>query len=142
MQKCVVSILRDGSLMILFLKFLKMYLFLTARGLHWCKNFFLVSANRGYSLVAVCRLLISVASLVVEQELWATRASAVVAHGSVVAASGLSSSGLIVVAQGLRCSPACGILPDQESKPWLLHWQMDSSPLSHQGSPLEILNVC
>ena len=32
-------------------------------------------------------------------------------------------------------SAACGILPDQESNPCLLHWQADSLPLSHEGSP-------
>ena len=29
----------------------------------------------------------------------------------------------------------CGICPDQGSNPCLLHWQADSLPLSHQGSP-------
>ena len=28
-----------------------------------------------------------------------------------------------------------GVLPDEGLKPCLLHWQVDSSPLSHQGSP-------
>ena len=28
-----------------------------------------------------------------------------------------------------------GIFPTQESIPHLLHWQADSLPLSHQGSP-------
>ena len=31
---------------------------------------------------------------------------------------------------------ACGIFLDQGLSPCLLHWQMDSLPLSHQGSPL------
>ena len=35
----------------------------------------------GYSLVAVCRFLIAVASLVVEHGLWSVWASVVVAHG-------------------------------------------------------------
>ena len=39
------------------------------------------------------------------------------------------------VAQGLGCSAACGILPDQGLNLCLLHWQVDSFPLSHQGSP-------
>ena len=30
---------------------------------------------------------------------------------------------------------ACGIFPDQRSNPCLLHWQADSLPLGHQGSP-------
>ena len=31
--------------------------------------------------------------------------------------------------------PSPGIFPDQGSDPHLLHWQMDSLPMSHQGSP-------
>jgi len=30
---------------------------------------------------------------------------------------------------------ACGIFPDQGSNPCPPHWQEDSLPLSHQGSP-------
>ena len=30
---------------------------------------------------------------------------------------------------------ACGIFSDQGSNPCPLHWQADTSPLSHQGSP-------
>ena len=32
-------------------------------------------------------------------------------------------------------SAASGLFPDQESNLCLLYWQVDSSPLSHQGSP-------
>ena len=39
------------------------------------------------------------------------------------------------MAHALSCSAACGILPDQGSNLCLLHWQADSSPLHHQGSP-------
>ena len=42
---------------------------------------------------------------------------------------------------GLICSTACGIFPDQELKPCLLHWQVDSLPLSHQGSPVQFSSV-
>ena len=42
------------------------YLFLTALGLRCYVSFPPVSVSRGYSLVAICRLLISVASLVAE----------------------------------------------------------------------------
>ena len=45
----------------------------------------------------------------------------------------------VVVAHRLSCSAACGIFPDQGSNPCLLHWQMDSLPLSHQGSPWPFL---
>ena len=46
---------------------------------------------------------------------------------------------------GLSCSVACGIFPDQDSNLCPLHWQADSQPLRHQGSPntLNIYNyVC
>ena len=41
----------------------------------------------------------------------------------------------VLVAHGLHCSTACGILPDQGSNPCLLHWPADPLPLSHQKSP-------
>ena len=40
-----------------------------------------------------------------------------------------------IVAHGPSCSVACGIFPDQGSNPCPLHWQADSQPLRHQGSP-------
>ena len=46
-----------------------------------------------------------------------------------------------VVVHGLCCSAAGGIFPDQGSNPSLPHWQADSLPLSHRGSPSQcILN--
>ena len=69
-----------------------------------------------------------VASLLAEhwlQDIWA----------SAVAGPGLSSTGSIVVAHGLSCSTACGVFPDQGSNLCLLHWQADSYPVYHQGSP-------
>ena len=47
----------------------------------------------------------------------------------------LQSTGSVVVAHGPSCSAACGIFPDQGSNPCSLHWQADSQPLHHQGSP-------
>ena len=41
----------------------------------------------------------------------------------------------VAVAHGLSCSAACGIFLDQGSNPCSLHWQADSYPLGHQGSP-------
>ena len=36
----------------------------------------------------------------------------------------------------------CEIFPDQGSSPHVLHWWVDSLPLSHQGSPINtILNA-
>ena len=49
---------------------------------------------------------------------------------------GSRRSGSVVVAHGPSCSAACGIFPDQGSNPYPLHWQADSQPLRHQGSPV------
>ena len=49
--------------------------------------------------------------------------------------TGSRRAGSVVVAHGPSCSAACGILPDQGSNPCPLHWQADSQPLHHQGSP-------
>ena len=43
---------------------------------------------------------------------------------------------LLVVAHRLHCPVAHGVFPGQGSNPRLLHWQADSLPLSHQGSPI------
>ena len=44
-------------------------------------------------------------------------------------------AGSVVVAHGPSCSVACRIVPDQGSNPCPLHWQADSQPPRHQGSP-------
>ena len=49
--------------------------------------------------------------------------------------TGSRCAGSAVVAHGPSCSVACGIFPDQGSNPCPLHWQADSQPLHHQGSP-------
>ena len=61
------------------------------------------------------------------QQLWHMRSG--------VAAPGLQSRGPIVMVRGLSCSVACEIFPNQGMNLCLLHWQVDSSPVSHQGSP-------
>ena len=50
--------------------------------------------------------------------------------------TGSRRAGSVVVAHGPSCSAACGIFPDQGSNPCPLHWQADSQPLRHQGSPV------
>ena len=90
------------------------YLFMAALGLCCCM-LSLVATKRGYSPGAVRGLLTAVASAVVE-------------HGS--RTCGLSSYGTWA-----ECSIACGIFLDQGSNSHFLHWQVDSLPLSHQGSP-------
>ena len=49
--------------------------------------------------------------------------------------TGSRRAGSAIVAHGLSFSAACGIFPDQGSNPCPLHWQADSQPLRHQGSP-------
>ena len=49
--------------------------------------------------------------------------------------TGSRRTGSVTVAHGPSCSAACGIFPDQGSNPCPLHWQADSQPLRHQGSP-------
>ena len=49
--------------------------------------------------------------------------------------TGSRRAGSVAVAHGPSCSAACRILPDQGSNPCRLHWQADSQPLHHQGSP-------
>ena len=58
---------------------------------------------------------------------WGARA----VRASVIVAPGLRSTGSIVVTHGLSCSHLLG----PGLTPRLLHWQADSLPLSHQGSP-------
>ena len=62
-------------------------------------------------------------------------ASAVAAHEL----RSFSSQGSRAQAHWLQvagpCSVACGVFLDRGSNPCLLHWQVDSLPLSHQGSP-------
>ena len=53
--------------------------------------------------------------------------------------TGSRRAGSVIVAHGPSCSTACGILPDQGLNPCPLHWQADSQPLCHQGSPCLLL---
>ena len=53
--------------------------------------------------------------------------------------TGSRSAGSVAVAHGPSRSAACGIFPDQGSNPCPLHWQADSQPLRHQGSPCYLL---
>ena len=87
-----------------------------------------VVASGGYSSLWWLLLLQSTGSRVHEPpQLWHV--------SSVVAAPRLWSTGSIVVVHGLSCSTACGILLDQGWNLCLLHWEVGSLLLSHQGSP-------
>ena len=84
------------------------------------------------SLAVVCGLLTAMTSLLVEHGLKG-------ASASIVAALRLLSTDSIVEAHWLSCSTACEIFPDQRSSSCLLHWQVDSLPLSHRGNPTCLL---
>ena len=56
--------------------------------------------------------------------------------------TGSRRTGSVIVAHGPSRSAACGIFPDQGSNPYPLHWQADSQPLRHQGSPLIVVLIC
>ena len=93
----------------LFIYFWLCWVFVSVRGLS------LVAASGGRSSSRCAALSLSRPLL-----LWST---------------GSRRAGSVVVAHGPICSAACGIFPDQGSNPSPLHWQADSQPLRHQGSP-------
>ena len=45
----------------------------------------------------------------------------------------------VVAELGLSCSTASRVFSDQGLNPCALHWQADSLPLNHQGSPVSYL---
>ena len=91
------------------------YLFLAVLGLRFCARAFSSCGERGPLFITVHGPLNIAASL--------------------VGSTGSRCAGSVVVAHGPSCSAACGIFPDQGSNPCPLHWQADSQPLRHQGSP-------
>ena len=92
-------------------------------GLHCCCVWAFSSCGvRGYSLVALHRLLIVVPSLVAEHRLCTQSSSVVAAHE-------------------LSCSAPCGIFPDQGLNPRPLRWQVDSQSQDHQGRPWDLFKM-
>ena len=55
--------------------------------------------------------------------------------------TGSRRAGSVIVAHGPSCSAACGIFPDHGSNLCPLHWQADSQPLRHWGSPFGFVFV-
>ena len=53
----------------------------------------------------------------------------------------LRYAGSVVVAHWLSCFTSCEIFLDQGWNLCLLHWQEDSLPLSHEGSPSFIFGL-
>ena len=93
----------------LFIYFWLCWVFVSVRGLS------LVAASGGHSSSRCAGLSLS-------RPLW-------------LRSTGSRRAGSVVVVHGPSCSAACGIFPDQGSNPCPLHWQADSQPLRHQGSP-------
>ena len=90
------------------------YLFLAVLGLRFCARAFSSCRKQGSLFIAV--------------------------HGPLLLRSTDSRrAGSVIVAHGPSCSTACGIFPDQGSNPCPLHWQADSQPLRHQGSPVHYI---
>ena len=56
-------------------------------------------------------------------------------------APGLYSTDSVVMVHKLSCPGARGICLVQRLKLCNLHWQVDSLPLSHQGSPLSVFEA-
>ena len=66
-------------------------------------------------------------------------ASLLLSQPLLLRSTGSRRAGSVAVAHGLSCSAACGTFPDQGSNPCPLHWQADSQPLRHQGSPCSVI---
>ena len=96
-------------LFIYFLNFWRCWVFVSVRGLS------LVVASVGHSS--------------------SRRAGLSLSQPLLLGSTGSRRAGSVIVAHGPSCSAACGIFPDQGSNPYPLHWQADSQPLRHQGSP-------
>ena len=97
--------------------YLFIYLFMAVLGLRFCERAFSSCGKWGPLFIAVHGPLIIAASLVAEHRLQTRR---------------VSNCG----SRANCCSAAGGIFPDQGSNPCPLHWQADSQPLRHQGSPV------
>ena len=107
----IITITTTAFFFFLFYSFI--YLFLAALGLHCCTQAFSSCSEQGLLFIAVRRLLIEVASLVVEHGLQACGLQQLWHMGSAVVARGLQSAGSEIMAHGLSCSAACGIFLDQ-----------------------------
>ena len=90
------------------------YLFMAVLGLRFCARAFSSCGKRGPLFIAVRGPLTIAASLVAEHRLQTRR---------------LSNC-------GSQAQLLCWIFPDQGSNLCPLHWQADSQPLCHQGSPV------
>ena len=101
---------RPGSLLLFYL-----FIYGCVGSSFLCEDFSLIAASGGHSSSRCAGLSLS--------------------RPLLLRSTGSRRTGSVVVAHGLSCSAACGIFPDQGSNPCPLHWQADSQPLRHQGSP-------
>ena len=90
--------------------YLFIYLFMAVLGLRFCARAFSSCGKRGPLLIAVRGPLL-------------------------LQSTGSRCASSAIVAHRPSHSAACGIFPNQGSNPCALHWQADSQPLRHQGSP-------
>ena len=103
--------------------FFRLIFFLAALGLCCCERAFSSCVEQGLLFLAVCGPLIAVASLAVEHRL------------RVSGLQPLQQEAQSLLRTDFIFSTACGVLPDQGASLCSLHWQADSFPLYHQGSP-------
>ena len=96
------------------------YLFMAVLGLRFCARAFSVAASGGHSSSRCEGLSLS--------------------RPLLLQSTGSRCAGSAIVAHVPSCFAARGILPDQGPNPCPLHWQADSQPLRHQGSP-KILRI-
>ena len=116
---CSVLISLGINFVIIFIYFSLCWVFDAVRALLGCSEW-------DHSLAAVHGLLTAMAPLVVEHRLQ---------HVQALLVCGSPGSRARAQWLWLSCSSACGIFPGQGSNPCLLHWQVDSLALSHQGNP-------
>ena len=88
---------------------------------------------QGYSLAAVCRLLIVLASVLRSSGSWAGGLQQLQLQDL--------EHGLSICGAHAYCSVATGIFPDQESNTCLLHRQVGSLSLSHEGGDNESVPI-
>ena len=98
-----------------YFNYLFIYLFMAVLGLRFCARAFSSCSKRGRSS-SQCAGLSLLRPLLLRS-------------------TGSRRAGSVIVAHGPSCSAACGIFPDQGWNLCPLHWQADSQPLRHQGSP-------
>ena len=99
----------------LFFKFIYLFIYGCVGSSFLCEGFLLVVASGGHSSSPCAGLSLS--------------------RPLLLRSTGSRRAGSVIVVHGPSCSTACGIFPDQGSNPCPLHWQADSQPLRHQGSP-------